>query len=211
MTDLAQARASARGPRDRRVRPRVPANMPVLIMVGPAVVAGGTTDASEGGLGVAVPASAPALPDNVRIALRLPSRGWQEVDAEIVRREPLGAESTLLAFRLPGRGGGESERSPIPINRGRAIDPRSSRPVAFARTFGTDLRAIAALAYEQAFDDPAGQPLAALVTLAGRLSSGLGMVPGSPATNRDLLHGVAALHRRLSAVPAVPSRSVAGG
>jgi PilZ domain-containing protein len=209
MTDLAQARASARGPRDRRVRPRVPANMPVLIMIGPAVVAGGTTDASEGGLGVAVPASAPLLPSAVRIALRLPSRGWQEVDAEIVRREPLGAESTLLGFRLPGRGGGE--RPTTPLHRGRAIDPRPGRPVAFARTFGTDLRAIAALAYEQAFDDPAGQPLAALVTLAGRLSSGLGMVPGSPATNRDFLHGVAALHRRLSAVPAGPSRSVAGG
>jgi hypothetical protein len=176
-------------------------------MVGPAVVAGGTMNASEGGLGVSVPASAPQLPRDVRIALRLPSRGWQEVEAEIVRREPLGPDSALLGVRLPGRSGGDSPTAPV--NRARANERRAARPVAVARTFGTDLRTIAALAYEQAFDDPAGQPLAALVTLTGRLSSGLGVAPGAPATNRELLHGVAALHRRLSAVPASPS--VAGG
>src|SRR5438477_7212868 len=59
--------------RDRRARPRVPANLPVLLTAGSMVVVGTTVDASEEGLAVGVPASTPALPLMVRVALRLPN------------------------------------------------------------------------------------------------------------------------------------------
>jgi PilZ domain-containing protein len=190
-------------PRDRRARPRVPANLPVLITAGSALVVGTTVDASEEGLAVSVPASTPGLPRMVRVALRLPTRGWYEIDGEVVRRQATGGGSTVLGIRLSHRAGRAAPATVLPA-RGRTAEPRSAgpAPTAPARSVGAELRALASLVYEQAFHSPDGRPLPSLLAWANRLAAGLGLFSCAPATNRDLLKMVAALHRRWSAPPA---------
>jgi PilZ domain-containing protein len=206
----APAAVMASRTRDRRVGPRVPANLPVLIMSGALVVVGSTADASEEGLAVTVPPSSPELPPAVRVALRLPTSGWHEVEGQIVRRQPLEGGSALLGIRLPGRTAAVA-RPPAPSARARAAERRPGRLAAAspARSLGAELRALASLIYEQAFHDPAGRPLPSLVAWAGRLAAGLGVVAAAPASNRDLLSAVAALHRRWSAAPlTLPARTM---
>ncbi|MDX6645209.1 MAG: PilZ domain [Miltoncostaeaceae bacterium] len=199
----ARTAAIADRPRDRRARPRVPANLPVLITLGASVVVGTTVDASEEGLAVSVPGSTPAIRGTVRVALRLPNRGWHEMEGEVVRRQAGEGGSAVLGIRLPERAAAAAP-STVPATRGRTMQPRPGRsgPSAPARSLGAELRALGSLVYGQAFHDPETRPLPSLVAWAGRLAAGLGLVGCAPATNRELLHMVAALHRRWSAPPA---------
>ena len=203
--------------RDRRARPRVPADLPVLITAGPTVVVGTTVNASEAGLAVSIPASTPALPAMVRIALRLPQTGWHEIDGEVVRRHAPQADggSVILGIRLAHHAPDSPPPAVLPPRR-RAPEPGQARqaPFAPARAVGADVRALASLVYEQAFHDPGGRPLPALLAWANRLAAALGLIACAPASNRELLSMVAALHRRWSApvtrAPGVPAPRLSG-
>jgi len=208
--------AAAGRARDRRARPRVPADIPVLITAGSIVVVGTTVDASEDGLGVSIAASAPELPQLVRVALRLPSRGWEEVEGEIIRRENGPPEAApghaMVGIRLRGRPGAHAPSAPAPSRtRGQVPRPAGRPPSAPARSVGAELRALASVAYEQAFHGPDARPLPALLAWANRLAAALGLVGCAPATNRELLQMVAALHRRWSAPLTRAARSSVAG
>ena len=136
----------------------------------------------------------------VRVALRLPNRGWHEIEGEVVRRQAIEGGSAVLGIRLSDRAG-RAEPPPVPPARGRASEPRPTGqpPSAPARSVGAEVRALASLVYEHAFHDPGRRPLPALLAWANRLAAALGLVACAPATNRELLNMVAALHRRWSA------------
>jgi len=182
---------------DRRRHPRVPANLPVLIMAAGRILVGRTRNASEGGLAVAVTTPPPSLPCKVKVALRLPTRGWRELDAEILRCAPTDGAEELLAIQLREKHLGDARREPR-----RPRSPASERcpscpPVGAdaGAAFDAELRALATLVYEQALNEPDARPLQSLAVWANQLRAELGVEPSDPASYRDLLQGLAALHR----------------
>jgi len=186
--------AGERGRPDRRRHPRVPANLPVLVIGGGRIIVGRTRDASEGGIAVAVTTPLPQLPRDVTVAIRLPTQGWSELHGQIVRCEREEAADGLLGIRLSTAGC--SEPAPPgrpPPARGRA---RLGRTVGHERSaFEAELRALATLVYEQALNEPQARPLRSLVMWSNHLHAQLGVDSEEPASYRDLLRGLATLHR----------------
>ena len=183
---------------DRRRHPRVPANLPVLIMAAGRIMVGRTRDASEGGLAVAVTPPPSELPGSVTVALRLPTRGWTELDGEIVRREPGDGASELLGIRLFEADADAAPRERRRLRSGGAERIRPCHPgvgTEAGAAFDAELRALATLVYEQALNEPRARPLRSLVVWANHLRTQIGVEPSEPASYRDLLKGLAAMHR----------------
>jgi hypothetical protein len=182
---------------DRRLHPRVPANLPVLIMGAGRIVVGRTEDASEGGLAVAVTMPLPELPSDVMVALRLPTQGWSELEGEIVRREPAGGVTSLLGIRLRGAdpATGPRERRRRVAGAERLARRRPAPKAGESDAFEAELRALATLVYEQALNEPRAKPLRSLVVWANQLRKELGVEPSDPASYRDFLQALAELHR----------------
>lgn len=96
--DAGQPDAAGSG-EDRRRHARVPAELRVRVESDGAIVEGRSVNVSEGGIAMELP-EAPDAARGLLIAIQLADGGWQEMQGELRRSEPIEGGGVRLAARF---------------------------------------------------------------------------------------------------------------
>jgi hypothetical protein len=199
--------AGGPGGTERRTHPRLPAELPVFVETVAGTSPGSTLNASEYGLLVRLRSRAPLAAHRASIALELPCAGWCILAGHIVRHEATESSGALAAFSLmrdewapPPTTALDAERSLKTIAASGARRRRSRarpRPARRREEALLELRGLGGLVYEQALLASSRRPVRSLLDWADQLAEELGVAGvGAALTNRELLHGLAAVSGR---------------
>lgn len=189
---------------DRRVHPRIPTELGVLVEWSGRKVMGVTMDSSEEGLRVALRGAGPEIGSDVSVRLNLPSEGWHRLQGVVAHSAPNG-DGTAIGVRLkPGAIAPAAPSGPPTTKDGRGRRPRvrgsrakprrrDRRPL---REILAELRALGGYVYEQTILGTGDAPAEATNAWVAELAEELGAEVPTPAQDfPTVVRQLAELHR----------------